>query len=147
MKKWIVGLIAVLLCALSVSAVDVGSYDGFVSTNFTLSGTAATGTVVNADYAVQEIYFVGSSITDTNTVTATNTVTMKILPAGASTSIPVRGYSAQVEGAEAGGAPSTNGTVTLLKGDTLYVIQSLASGTNALTGISSDYLLQSGVRK
>lgn len=150
MKKFLTGILMVpVLMMLSVPVQSAeNDYHVYGATNFTLSGTSATGTVVNNDYAVMELFSIGCLISDTNTVTVTNAITLKIIPAGETSAYAVPGCPAQVEGSEATTALSTNVIpVYLYKGDTLQVIQTLASGTNALPNISAGYHIKAGAKR
>jgi hypothetical protein len=139
---------AVLMLLAAPTYAAENDYHVYAAENLTLSGTSATGTVVNADYAVMEIFSIASSITDTNAVTATNTIALKIVPANETTAYTIPGCPAQVEGSESMTAISTNAVpVYLYKGDTLQVIQTLASGTNALPNISADYHIKYGAKR
>jgi hypothetical protein len=149
MKKFLAGIL--MVCALLMaftSPAEENDYAVYLASDLSLSGTANTGTVVNTEYAVMEVFSIGCAITDTNSLVATNTITLKLVPYGQTAAYKVPGCPAQVEGSEAVTAISTNTVpVYLYRGDALQVIQSLANGTNALPNISASYHIKTGAKR
>lgn len=150
MRKWmlmVVSVVALMLAVAPLQAVE-NDYSVYSTTNFTLTGLTGTGTVENVSYAVLEVFSVGCSITDTNAMVATNSIVLKIIPSGETTAFTIPGCAAQVEGSESMTPISTNAVpVYLYKGDTLQVIQTLVSGTNAMANIAAEYTVKTGAKR
>jgi hypothetical protein len=148
MRKYMAGgILAMVMFALSGLTAE-NDYHVYAATNLSISGVSATGTVVNTDFAVMEVFSIGSQIRGTSGKTATNTIVLKILPYGTTNVYTIPGVAAQVEGSETTTALSTNVIpVYLYAGDTLRVIQTLASGTNALAAVAVDYHIKTGAKR